>query len=59
MKEIFEKIDSLKDEYIKVWEDVLNIESPSSYKEGVDEVGKYFIRIAEKNGWQTEVFFQE
>ncbi len=59
MKEVFEKIASLNNEYIKVWEDVLNIESPSSYKEGVDEVGKYFIRLAEKNGWQTEVFPQE
>ena len=59
MKEVFEKIADLNNEYIKIWEDVLNIESPSSYKEGVDEVGKYFIRLAEKNGWQTEVFPQE
>ena len=59
MKEIFRKIDELADEYIGVWEDVLNIESPSSFKEGVDEVGKYFIRIAEKNGWKVEIFPQE
>ena len=58
MKKTFEKIDSLKDSYIKIWEDVCNIESPTSYKEGVDKVGQYFAGIAKKRGWKVEYFKQ-
>ena len=46
MKEIFKKIDKLSEEFVNVWEDIWNIESPSDFKEGVDNVGKYFINIA-------------
>ncbi len=59
MKKVFEKIDSLNSSFIDIWEDVCNIESPSSYKKGVDQVGKYFINIANENGWDVEVFKQE
>ena len=55
MKKVFENINSLTDEYIKILEDVVNIESPSLEKSKVDEVGKYFINLAAKNGWETEV----
>ena len=51
---LFEKIDSLNDLYIKVWQDVCNIESPTYFKEGVDAVGSYFIRMAQQKGWQVE-----
>ncbi len=57
-EKIFAKIDELNDSYIKVWEDVCNIESPSKYKEGVDAVGKYFADMAKERGWQVEVFPQ-
>lgn len=55
MKKVFENINSLTDEYIKILEDVVNIESPSLEKSKVDEVGKYFINLAAKNGWETEI----
>ena len=59
IKRVFEQIDKLNDTYVDVWEDILNIESPSDYKAGVDAVGEYFKRIAEKRGWEIEVFEQE
>ena len=55
----FALIDSMAEEYIQVWEDLCNLESPSACKEGVDAVGNYCIRIAEKRGWQVEVCRQE
>lgn len=59
MKKIFEKIDELNEAYIKVWEDVCNIESPTHYKEGVDRVSSYFVKMAEERGWQVEYSRQE
>ncbi len=59
MKKVFSKIDELFDEYLSVWEDVCNIESPTNYKKGVDEVGEYFVKIAKKLGFNVEVFPQE
>ncbi len=53
---VFKTVDNLKDHYLEVWEDVCNIDSPSSYKEGVDKVGQYFIDIAKSRGWEAEVF---
>lgn len=54
-KNIYEMIHALNDEYLQIWEDISNIESPTSYKEGVDAVGRYLIALAEKKGWQVEV----
>ncbi len=60
MKEkILQKIDELNDEYVKIWEDVCNIESPTHCKAGVDAVGEYFIRYANERGWKVDVFEQE
>jgi glutamate carboxypeptidase len=60
MKEkLLQKIDELNDEYVKIWEDVCNIESPTHNKAGVDAVGEYFIRYANERGWKVEVFEQE
>lgn len=56
MKRIFDTIDSLYGEYVSVWEDICNIESPTSYKEGVDAVGKYCADFAKKRGWAVEYF---
>ena len=58
-KEIFEKIDSLNNEYIKVWEDVCNIESPTNHKEGVDKVSAYFADMAKKLDFEIEYSKQE
>ena len=45
---VFEKIDELFDRYVDIWEEVVNIESPTMDKQRVDAVGQYFIDIAEK-----------
>lgn len=58
-KEIFDLVEKTSEEYISVWEDVCNIESPTNYKEGVDKVGKYFADLAEKHGWQVEFCKQD
>lgn len=58
-EKIFSVIDSLKEKYLGILEDVCNIESPTDYKEGVDGVGRYFIDLAEKMGWKVEVSFQK
>ncbi len=57
--ELFENIDKIENKYLDILEDVCNIESPTDYKEGVDAVGAYFVKMAEAHGWQTEVFEQE
>ena len=58
MEKLFTEIDRLEKEFIKIWVDIANIESPTEYKKGVDTVGEYFINFARKNGWQTEIFEQ-
>ena len=40
-------------EYVKIWEEICNIESPWSCTEGVDTVGEYFIKYANACGWQA------
>lgn len=55
---LFGKIDALNDEFIKIWCDVCNIESPSTHKAGVDAVGKYFTDYAGKRSWRIEIFEQ-
>ena len=57
-EKVFETIDSLNEKYIRIWEDVCNIESPTLYKEGVDAVGKYFASLARECGFEVEVFEQ-
>jgi len=58
-KEVFDTIHSLNEEYTQIWEDIANIESPTSCKEGVDAVGRYIIALAEKKGWAVKVCPQE
>ncbi len=58
-EDLFQKIDLLNDKYVKVWEDVCNIESPTNNKEGVDAVADYFIEMAERNHWLVEVLENE
>lgn len=54
-EKLFTIIDSVEEEYLKIWEEVCNIESPTNCKEGVDAVGRYFIRLAEKSGFEVEI----
>lgn len=53
-QQIFDTIDLLYDSYLKVWEDVCNLESPTRDKAGVDAVGNYFMDMAKERGWQIE-----
>ena len=54
--QLFKTIDSLEDEFIRIWVDVGNIESPTCYKPGVDAVGNYFADYGKKEGWEVEIF---
>ena len=54
--DVFETIDNMTPEFIKFWEDIGNIESPTNFKAGVDAVGDYFASYAEKEGWKIERF---
>lgn len=58
-RRLFEKIDELYPEYVKVWEDICNIESPTDCKEGVDNVCRYLVKMAENRGWDVEILKQE
>lgn len=55
---IFDCIDFLNEKYIKVWEDVCNIESPTKFKAGVDACGEFFAEMARERGWKVEYFRQ-
>jgi len=56
---LFNEVDKLYDKYLKVWEDVCNIESPTDFKEGVDRVGDYFVKMADDLGFKVEKYPQE
>lgn len=56
---LFEIIEAKKDEYLNFLKEITEIESPTTYKKGVDAVGEYFIKKAKKHGWKTDVFRQE
>lgn len=58
-EELFSVIDKLNTQYISVWEDVCNLESPTADKAGVDAVGMYFTAMAQKKGWQVETLTLE
>ena len=52
---LFNRIDELKDEFVNIWKEVVEIESPTKYKEGVDKVGKYFNDYALRQVWNVEI----
>jgi len=54
-QKLFSVIDELNDTYCNLWEYVCNIESPTDYKKGVDEVGNVFIKMANARGWIVEI----
>lgn len=53
-QEVSEKIDILNPQYIRFWEDICNLESPTADKERVDAVGAYLIKMAQQRGWKIE-----
>ena len=53
-QKLFQKIDELEQKYLSVWEDVTNIESQTTNKAGVDEVGGYLEAMAKERGWKVE-----
>ena len=53
--ELLIKADELNDEYIQMWIDICNIESPTDCKQGVDAVGAYFAGRAKQFGWDIEI----
>ena len=57
--EAFQKIDDLKETYFDIWEKVTDLESPTSYKPGVDAVGNFFVAMAKVRGWKVEICPQE
>ena len=52
---IKDELSHLNEKYIKVWQDVVAIESPTMHKAGVDAVGAYFTRLAEEMGFEIEI----
>ena len=54
-RDVFEMIDRLQPEFVRFWEDICMIESPTKFKEGVDAVGRFCTEAAEKRGWQVTV----
>lgn len=58
-QKLFEMIEQLEAKYIKMWEDICLIESPTTYKAGVDAVGKFCTDFAEQMGWKVESHHEE
>lgn len=56
---LFEEIEKLNHDYINMWEEFCNIESPTAFKEGVDHSGSYVLAWADKMGFETEVSLQK
>ncbi len=54
-EKLFSRIEELRDEYTQFLFDIASIESPTSYKAGVDAVGAYVIEKARARGWEIEL----
>ena len=55
LQDVFSVIDGLNEQYCDLWERICNIESPTDYKEGIDQVGDIFIKMARERGLQVKV----
>ena len=58
-QKVFAAVEQLEAKYIKMWEEICLIESPTNYKEGVDAVGKFCTDFAQKMGWKVESHHEE
>ncbi len=52
---LFDQIDQLNESYIKIWQDVCNLESPTADKARVDAVGHYIVDWGKAHGWQVQI----
>lgn len=55
---VFQQIEALSSQYLTVWKECCEIESPSTDKAAVDRCGNYFIDFAKAHGWQVDVLPQ-
>ena len=55
---VFSQIEALASQYLTVWKECCEIESPSTNKAAVDRCGNYFIDFAKAHGWQVKVLPQ-
>ncbi len=53
-EKILERIEKNEKQYIKFWQELCAIESPTDYKAGVDAAGNYIIEKAKALGWLVE-----
>ena len=51
---VFAAVEQLEEKYIQMWQEICSIESPTTFKEGVDAVGAYCAEKARELGWQVE-----
>lgn len=58
-EELFSAVQELEQDAINTWVEVCDIESPTSFKEGVDTCANYFIEKAKLNGWKVEIHEEE
>ena len=59
MKKLLSKIDELSKDYISLWEALCNIESPTNFKQGIDNAGNFLIQIAKKKNWSIKHLHNE
>ena len=55
LNKLLNTIDTLKDEYLQFWMEVVNCESPTENKAGVDACSKLFIDRAKARGWHIDI----
>ncbi len=58
-KAVFREVDALYEEYLDVWEDLCNIESPTDYKAGVDACCSFVVEWAHRRGLDVEILRQD
>ncbi|MBO5452515.1 MAG: M20/M25/M40 family metallo-hydrolase [Clostridia bacterium] len=58
-EQLFKVLENSEKEYLDTLQEACNIESPTAFKEGVDKVGKFFMEIAKKHGWEIEILPQK
>ena len=55
LKKLKETLDKIENKYIRIWEDICNIESPTWDKAGVDAVGEYCANVGRALGYDIEI----
>ena len=51
---VAQRIEILNNKYLKIWEKVCNLESPTEDKAAIDAVGDFFVEMAKEHGWHVE-----